>query len=239
MSACIVTGTAAGNGLAIARRLLLDGHYVIGVDRSETPSDVASFVIRGDILDSEIMDLAFSNAISYSEGTVYLVNNAGVTIPEFPQSDSSWDITADINLKAPFQWSRLYSNFVAKGVIFYGGIIFIGSLATSTGFPRNPAYQATKAGVLGLARSFAYDLGPFGIRANCVSPGYIQTAMTNKSYNDPDLYESRRKHTLMGRWGQPKDVANAVAFLCSPDSEYISGINLPVDGGWLANGLIE
>ena len=96
-----------------------------------------------------------------------------------------------------------------------------------------------KAGVLGLTRSFAYDLGRYGIRVNCVSPGYIQTAMTEKSYNTPILNASRRKHTLLGRWGQPQDVAKAVAFLCGQASSYITGINLPVDGGWLACGLIE
>jgi len=239
MSACIVTGSAAGNGLAIARRLLKDGHYVIGVDLSVTPVEAASMVIVGDILDAEKMEFAFLKAIACAEGTVYLVNNAGVTVPEFPQSDSAWELTIDVNLKAPFQWSRLYSKYVTEGHIRAGGIIFIGSLAASTGFPRNPAYQATKAGVLGLARSFAFDLGAFSIRANCVSPGYIHTAMTNNSFTDPELHESRRKHTLLGRWGQPKDVANAVSFLCGPDSEYISGINLPVDGGWLSNGLIE
>lgn len=239
MSACIVTGAAAGNGLAIARRLLHDGHYVIGVDRSETPTEAASEVIQGDILDEGTMNVAFSKAIACSEGEVYLVNNAGITVPEFPQSDSSWNKTIDVNLKAPFQWSRLFSNYVIKGSISSGGIVFIGSLATSTGFPRNPSYHATKAGVLGLTRSFAFDLGGYGIRANCVSPGYINTAMTQNSYTTPDLHEARRKHTLLGRWGQPKDVANAVSFLCGPDSAYISGINLPVDGGWLANGLIE
>ena len=107
------------------------------------------------------------------------------------------------------------------------------------GFPRNPAYQASKAGVLGLTRAFAYDLGKFGVRSNCVSPGYIHTAMTDGSFNNPALNATRRSHTLLDRWGQPKDVANAVAFLCDPNSSYITGINLPVDGGWLICGLIE
>jgi gluconate 5-dehydrogenase len=107
------------------------------------------------------------------------------------------------------------------------------------GFPKNPAYQASKAGALGLTRSFAYDLGKLGIRVNCVSPGYIHTAMTDRSFRDPELNLARRRHTLLDRWGLPEDVANGVAFLCDPGSSYITGINLPVDGGWLVCGLIE
>jgi len=128
---------------------------------------------------------------------------------------------------------------VAAGRITSGGIVFIGSLATQLGFPRNPAYQASKSGVLGLARSFAYDLGPKGIRSNCVSPGYIATAMTEKSYGDPAMNADRRRQTLLDRWGQPEDVANVVAFLCSPASAYVTGTNLFVDGGWSCKGLIE
>ena len=120
-----------------------------------------------------------------------------------------------------------------------GGIVFIGSLATTMAFPNNAAYQASKSGVLGLARSFAFDLGRYGIRSNCVSPGYIATAMTSNSYNSPELNAARRKHTLLDRWGQPEDVANGVAFLCEPSSAYITGINLPIDGGWMVCGLIE
>ena len=94
-----------------------------------------------------------------------------------------------------------------------------------------------RSGVLGLTRAFAFDLGSKGIRVNCVSPGYIATAMTERSYNDPAMNAARRRHMLLGRWGQPEDVSNAVAFLCTPESSYITGINLPVDGGWSVCGL--
>ena len=239
MSVCIVTGCAAGNGLAISRQLTVDGHQVIGVDRAQPDSGDEGWVLVGDVLSEDTLQRAFERALSVGGGEVYLINNAGVTSPEYPQSDSAWDTTLDVNLKAPFQWARAYSSHVAQGTIKSGGIVFIGSLATMMGFPRNPAYQASKSGVTGLARAFAYDLGQFGIRSNCLSPGYIQTAMTSKSYNTPELHEARKRHMLLQRWGQPQDVANGVSFLCSAKASYITGINLPIDGGWMACGLTD
>jgi NAD(P)-dependent dehydrogenase (short-subunit alcohol dehydrogenase family) len=237
MSACIVTGCAAGNGLAIARQLLADGHEVVGVDRFYPASGPEDWILVGDVLNQITLNQAFERALALADGALFLVNNAGVTSPEFPQSDRAWDMTLDVNLKAPFQWARTYAEHVSRGTVKSGGIVFIGSLATTMGFPRNPAYQASKSGVTGLARAFAYDLGPFGIRSNCLSPGYIQTAMTSTSFNMPELNEARKRHMLLGRWGQPQDVANAVSFLCSEKASYITGVNLPVDGGWMACGL--
>lgn len=237
MSACIVTGAASGNGLAIARQLMADGHQVVAVDCSTSAEVVEDWLMVGDVLDPDIQTQVFEKALALASGTLFLVNNAGITVPDFPQSDQAWDTTVEVNLKAPFQWSRAYAELVNNGTVQSGGIVFIGSLATTMGFPRNAAYQASKSGITGLARSFAVDLGPYGIRSNCVSPGYIQTAMTATSYNTPELHEARKRHMLLGRWGQPQDVANAVSFLCSEKASYITGINLPVDGGWMICGL--
>ena len=203
------------------------------------PGDAASIRLQGDVLDGAIIAAAFEDALKAGHDEICLINNAGVTTSEFPPSDASWNRTIGINLTAPFLWTREYAAHVTAGHIQTGSVVFIGSLATVTGFPKNPAYQASKAGVLGLTRSFAYDLGSYGIRVNCVSPGYIHTAMTARSHSSPKLNAARSKHTLLGRWGAPQDVAHTVAFLCDPGSAYITGINLPVDGGWLARGLIE
>jgi NAD(P)-dependent dehydrogenase (short-subunit alcohol dehydrogenase family) len=238
ISSAIVTGAAAGNGLAIARKLSERGHAVVGVDLAPIPADSCAHIVQGSVLDQSIMDAAFAHALAASH-TVFLVNNAGITSGGFPQPDAVWEKTIDVNLTAPFRWSRRFGELVVSGEIAEGGIVFIGSLATTMGFPANAAYQASKSGVLGLTRSFATDLGRYGIRSNCVSPGYIVTAMTKTSYNTPELNASRRKHTLLDRWGQPEDVSNGVAFLCDPSSTYITGINLPVDGGWMVCGLIE
>jgi len=239
MSSCIVTGAARGNGSAIALRLRERGHYVVGVDREPIAGAQADCALAGDVLDEATIAAAFDAALAHGGGEVHLVNNAGITQPGFPQPDAVWQSTIDVNLTAPFRWSRSFGARAAEGKIRAGGIVFIGSLATQLGFPKNPAYQASKAGALGLTRAFAYDLGGFGIRVNCVSPGYIHTAMTEGSFRNPELNLARRRHTLLDRWGQPEDVANAVAFLCDPASSYITGINLPVDGGWMVCGLIE
>jgi NAD(P)-dependent dehydrogenase (short-subunit alcohol dehydrogenase family) len=237
MSAAIVTGAAAGNGLAVARKLRTDGHFIVALDQKVVPQDAADLTFAGDVLDAALMCASFDAACAAADDAVFLVNNAGITRPGLPQSDEAWESTLGVNLTAPFRWAREFAIRVQDGRIREGGIVFIGSLAAQLGFPENPAYQASKSGVLGLTRAFAYDLGSKGIRVNCISPGYIATAMTERSFNDPEMNAARRRHMLLKRWGQPEDVANAVAFLCSAESSYITGVNLPVDGGWTACGL--
>jgi NAD(P)-dependent dehydrogenase (short-subunit alcohol dehydrogenase family) len=243
MGVCIVTGAAGAMGAAISKALTAGGHVVIGVDQAAIMRETCDEVIIGSVRDEttarEAFDLALSHLQLAASGELFLVNNAGVTKPAYPQGDEAWEQTLAVNLTAPFVWSRLYAEHVAAGRIEKGGIVFIGSLATQMGFPQNPAYQASKSGVLGLSRAFAYDLGSKGIRVNCVSPGYIATAMTAKSQADPKTNAARRRQTLLDRWGTPEDVAGVVAFLCSPASAYVTGTNLFVDGGWTCKGLIE
>ena len=238
MTSAIVTGAAGDIGQAICHALANAGLRVIGVDQAAMPDDVIDDAVTGDVRDEGVIRSAFKLALG-EDNEVFLINNAGVTIHGSPQTKDAWEQTLDINLTAPFQWASAFADRVAGEVIASGGMVFIGSLATVMGFPNNPAYQASKAGVLGLSRAMAYDLGPYGIRVNCVSPGYIATAMTLGSFSDPALNAARRAHTLLDRWGKPEDVAGVVAFLCSPDAAYVTGTNLMIDGGWSCKGLIE
>ena len=118
-----------------------------------------------------------------------------------------------------------------------GSIINITSIGAELGFPNNPAYIAAKGALKQLTRSLALDLGSFGIRVNNIGPGYFRTDMTKGSWNDPQLEEDRIRRTILGRWGEPDDLAGAVIFLASEASRYITGQDLYVDGGWLAKGL--
>ena len=120
-----------------------------------------------------------------------------------------------------------------------GSIINLTSINSVRGFPGNPGYVAAKAGLAGLTRALAVDLAADGIRVNALAPGYIRTAMTEQSYADPIRNDDRRRHTLLGRWGNPDDVVGGAVFLASDASAYVTGQELFVDGGWTANGLVS
>ena len=104
-------------------------------------------------------------------------------------------------------------------------------------FPDNPAYVSSKTALAGLTRSMALDYGKYNIRVNSVAPGYINTDMTSRSWKDIDMREKRSSRTILNRWGKPEEVANAVIFLSSDLSSYITGQALFVDGGWSIKGL--
>lgn len=234
----VVTGAGRGNGAAIAAGLVQAGARVLGVDLNFIEPTTSFEKIKGDVASTELVSGLVDRLFSMEYKHLVLVNNAGVTFPQegyYPQD--CWNKTIEINLTAPFLWMNGFSELFSK--IGSGSIINITSLAAERAFPNNPAYIASKGGLKMLSKYYAKALGPYGVRVNNVGPGYIITDMTRSSYADGTIRSTRERHTFLARWGKPDDLVGICVFLASPASAYITGQDIYVDGGWVANGLVQ
>ena len=231
----VVTGGSRGIGLAIADGLFDAGARVLTLSRSVPPNNTGSGVSckMCDVLDIGSFDLVVKDFLA-GESLDILINAAGITHPSGSLDD--FDKTIATNLRAPFLTSSVAASLMNKDR--GGSIVNITSLAAWRGFPNNPAYVASKGGLSQLTRALAYDLGAKGIRVNNLVPGYILTDMTAKSWSDPVIRSERERQTMLGRWGNPRDLVGAAIFLSSCASSYITGQDIVVDGGWLAKGLV-
>jgi 3-oxoacyl-[acyl-carrier protein] reductase len=235
----IVTGASRGIGRAIALELAKQGATVIGTATSESGAAGIGEALqqaggkgRGAVLnvnDAAAAD-AFIDGIVKEFGALnVLVNNAGITKDQLAMrmKDDEFDAVIDTNLRAVFRLSRavLRPMMKARG----GRIINITSVVGSSGNPGQANYAAAKAGVAGMTRALAREIGSRGITVNCIAPGFIDTDMTKV------LPEEQRTALTaqipLGRLGAPEDIAHAVAFLASPFAGYITGTTLHVNGG--------
>jgi 3-oxoacyl-[acyl-carrier protein] reductase len=224
----LVTGGNRGIGLAIATRLAADGDAVTVTSRSGDPVGTLT-VARCDVRDPAQVDSAFSAAEAAHGPVEVLVANAGVTRDQLLalMSEDDFSTVLDTNLTGAYRVAKR----AVRGMIRLrrGRIIFISSVVGMLGSGGQANYAASKAGLVGLARSLARELGTRSITVNVVAPGFVDTQMT------AELPPERKKAILagvpLGRYASAEEVAGAVAFLAGPDAGYITGAVLPVDGG--------
>lgn len=224
----LVTGGNRGIGLAVARRLAEDGHRVAVTHRgSEGPDGL--FGVTCDVTDSASLDAAFKQVEAHQGPVEVLVANAGITADTLlmRMSEEQFEDVVNTNLTGAFRAAKRASRAMLRAR--YGRLIFLGSVTGLMGAPGQSNYAASKAGLVGLARALARELGSRSITANVVAPGFIETDMT--AALDEKYRDQVEQIIPLGRAGKPDDVAGLVSFLASDDASYINGAVLPVDGG--------
>ncbi|SEK56692.1 3-oxoacyl-[acyl-carrier-protein] reductase [Roseateles sp. YR242] len=233
----LVTGASRGIGRSIALTLAQKGFTVIGTATSESGAQAITEALqplggRGVVLnvnDGAAVEALVDGISKQDGGLQVLVNNAGITrdMLSMRLKDEDWDAVLDTNLKAVFRASRAVMRTMMKQR--YGRIINITSVVGASGNAGQANYAAAKAGVAGMTRALARELGSRNITVNCVAPGFIATDMTEV------LPEAQKAALLaqipLGRLGDPAEIASAVAFLASPEAGYITGSELHVNGG--------
>jgi 3-oxoacyl-[acyl-carrier protein] reductase len=234
----LVTGASRGIGATIAAELAARGMQVIGTATTDEGALRISQALaaypgcrgaRLDVTDGAAGEALVDGIVAANGALHVLVNNAGITRDTLAMrmKDADWDAVLDTNLKAVFCMSRAVMRTMMKQR--YGRIISITSVVGASGNPGQANYAAAKAGVAGMTRALARELGSRGITVNCVAPGFIATDMTAA------LPEAQQKALLaqipLGGLGKPEDIAHAVAYLASPQAGYVTGQELHVNGG--------
>ncbi|KXF50715.1 hypothetical protein AXA44_18225 [Rhodococcus sp. SC4] len=245
----VVTGAGEGIGRAIAHQLASDGLRIVVNDlhedraeavRTEIEDAGGSAVLHaGDVSDRGDVERLSATVRDWAGRVDVLVNNAGIALPKVPtenQDVDRWQKEIDVLLRGPYLCSRqIGTDFMLPAR--FGRIVNIASIVGMVGFPMVNAYGPAKAGVVMLTKTLGAEWARHGVTVNAVAPGYIATTAVRGLCDKGKLDGAAlRRRIPLGKLGTPEDIARTVSFLASPQSSYITGITVPVDGGWTAFG---
>lgn len=244
MKTVIVTGAAQGVGLVTARHFAELGWHVVLTDIQPLDAQVAELVaqghsasaLSGDQSAPQFVATLADKVRAEHGGADALVNNAGISMicPAEDTSAEDWSRVLSVNLTGPFLLCQAFGRqMLERGA---GAIVNVASIAGLHGVSHRAAYNASKHGLIGLTRTLAGEWGGRGLRVNAVCPGWIKTEMDEKdmgsgAYTNADIVN----RVPQARFAQPREIAAAIAFLCSDGASFINGVSLPVDGGWTAD----
>ena len=237
----LITGAGSGIGEAIARAMAEAGARVIVVDvnaegatRVATEIGAKATAYPLDVTDRAACDVLAAR-VKHAHGAIsVLVNNAGIIRRgkvDAPDARQDWDATLAVNLDGPY---NVTTAFLAQLKATRGSVINIGSVQSFVALPNSAAYTTSKGGVRALTKALAIELSPLGIRVNAIGPGMIATPLNARARENPDYMKSFQHRIPLGRLGEPHDIAGPAVFLASDMARYVTGVTLPVDGGFLA-----
>ncbi len=239
----IVTGGGGGIGFAICKAFAAEGANVVVSDidsgkcedhaKALRDSGREAIAVDADVSSERSAEALVAATLSSYGRVDILVNNAGARIIKglMQHSLADWEQMIAINLTGPFLCARAaIPHMVAQGS---GNIINLGSIASFAGRPNRVAYCAAKSGVLGLTRAMAADLSGKNVRVNTIAPGMIASPFNRSFAESPETGEAWASENLIGRWGQPEDIAGAAVYLASEESSFVTGSEIKIEGGWL------
>lgn len=237
----LITGGGSGIGEGIARAMALAGARVLvadvnvdGAARVAREIGAAAAAYPLDVADRASCD-GLAATVRQTHGAVsILVNNAGIIRRgrvDAVDARAHWDATLAVNLDGPYMMTTAFLDHLKAT---RGSVINIGSIQSFIALPNSAAYTASKGGIRALTKALAIELSPLGIRVNAIGPGMIATPLNAKARENPDYMKSFEGRIPLGRLGTPDDVGEPAVFLASEMARYITGVTLPVDGGFLA-----
>ncbi len=237
----LITGGGSGIGEGIARGMAKEGARVLIADVNGAAAERVAEAIGGeasaytlDVTDRDAAD-ALAQSIKRDVGAIsILVNNAGIIrrgkVTD-PATRQDWDTTMAVNLDGPYIMTTAFLSHLTETK---GAVINIGSVQSFVALPNSAAYTTSKGGVRALTKALAIELSPLGVRVNAIGPGLIATPLNAAARQNPDYMRNFQHRIPLGRLGEPADIAGPAIFLASDLARYVTGVTLPVDGGFLA-----